>query len=238
MYKFLYAPKWIVLHLAVALGVFVMINLAFWQIDRLDKRQDFNAIISSRFDVASRPLDAVRVQYQQPSDAEWFKVQITGQYLSDEDITIVNVSQDGQAGKDLVTPLQLPSGEILLVNRGFVSLNMAPLVAPSGNVSIEARLRQSATRQMGAVTDARDGDLREVQRIDIRRLAPQLPGPVYDMYVEMLGSNPADSVNLSQIAAPRLSNGAHLSYAMQWFFFSACAIVGWIFAVRREIKRV
>ncbi len=237
MYKFLYAPKWIMLHLAVALGVFVMVNLAFWQIDRLNQRQDFNAIISSRFDVASRPLDAVRAKHQQPGDAEWFKVQITGRYLSGEDIDIVNVSQDGQAGKDLVTPLQLPSGEILLVNRGFVSLDMAPPVAPSGNVSIEARLRQSAARQTGAVTDAPDGDLREAQRIDIGRLAPQLPGPAYDMYVEMLGSNPLDSVNLSRIATPILSNGAHLSYAVQWFIFSACAIAGWIFAVRREIKR-
>ena len=91
---------------------------------------------------------------------------------------------------------------------------------------------------MGAVTDSRDGDLLEAQRIDIVRLAPQLPGPAYDMYVEMLGSNPLDSVNLSQIASPILSNGTHLSYAVQWFIFSACAIAGWLFAVRREIKRV
>ena len=238
MYKFLYAPKWILLHLAVALGVFVMVNLAFWQIDRLHQRQDFNAIISSRFDVAPRPLDVVRAEHQQTRDAEWFKVQIIGQYLSGEDIAIVNVSQDGQAGKDIVTPLRLPNGEILLVNRGFISLDMVPSDAPSGNVSIEARLRQSASRQMGAVTDSRNGDLLEAQRIDIVRLAPQLPGPAYDMYVEMLGSNPLDSVNLSQIASPILSNGTHLSYAVQWFFFSACAIAGWLFAVRREIKRV
>ncbi len=237
MYKFLYTPKWILLHLAVVLAVFVMVNLAFWQIDRLHQRQDFNAIISSRFDIEARPLDAVRADHQQPSDAEWFKVQITGRYLGGEDIAIVNVSQDGQAGKDIVTPLQLPSGQILLVNRGFISLDMMPSVAPGGNVSIEARLRQSAVRQMGAVTDARNGDLSEAQRIDIGRLAPQLPGPVYDMYVEVLGSNPADSVNFSQIASPVLSNGTHLSYAVQWFFFSACAIAGWIFAVRREIKR-
>ena len=238
MYRFLYAPKWILLHLLVALAVFVMINLAFWQIDRLHQRQDFNEIISSRFDVASRPLDVVRAEHKQPSDAEWFKVQVIGQYLSGEDIDIVNVSQDGQAGKDIVTPLQLPSGEILLVNRGFVSLDMAPSAAPSGNVSIEARLRQSAARQKGAVTDARDGDLREAQRIDLGRLAPQLPGPAYDMYVELLDSNPRDSVKLSKIASPVLSNGTHLSYAVQWFFFSACAIAGWLLAVRREVKRV
>jgi cytochrome oxidase assembly protein ShyY1 len=238
MYRFLYAPKWILLHLAVALGVFVMVNLGFWQIDRLHQRQDFNAIISSRFDVASRPLDAVRAEHKQPRDAEWLKVQITGQYLSGEDIVIVNVSQDGQAGKNIVTPLQLPNGEILLVNRGFVSLVMTPPVAPSGNISIEARLRQSATRQTGAVTDSRDGDLREAQRIDIGRLTPQLPGPAYDMYVDMLGSNPADSVDLSQIASPILSNGTHLSYAVQWFFFSVCAIAGWLFAIRREVKQV
>ena len=237
MYKFLYAPKWIALHLAVALGVLVMVNLAFWQIDRLHQRQDFNSIISSRFDVAARPLDEVRADHPLAQDAEWLKVQITGQYLTGEDIAVVNVSQDGQAGKDIVTPLLLPSGEILLVNRGFVSLKMSSPTAPSGNVSIEGRLRQSAVRQKGAVTDAQIGELREAQRVDIARLAPQLPGPMYDMYAEMLGSNPPDSVDLSQIAAPILSNGPHLSYTVQWFFFSVCAIAGWVFAIRREVKR-
>lgn len=237
MYKFLFKPKWITLHLSVILAVFVMINLAFWQIDRLHQRQQFNSIISARYELPAQPLDSVRNVFALPVDAEWRKVQIIGQYLGGQDIEIVNVSQNGQAGKDVVTPLRLPSGQILLVNRGFIPLTMAAPQAPTGNVSVEARLRQSASRQKGAITDAKEGTLREAQRIDIARLAKQLPSPVYDMYVEVIASNPIDSAELSQVAAPVLSNGPHLSYAVQWCFFSLCAIVGWFLVIRRELKR-
>jgi cytochrome oxidase assembly protein ShyY1 len=32
-----------------------------------------------------------------------------------------------------------------------------------------------------------------------------------------------------------LTDGPHLSYAVQWFIFALCAVVGWVLAVRRSI---
>jgi len=237
MYRFLYSPRWIILHLIVAILVVVMVNLAFWQIDRLHQRQDFNAIIAARIPVASAPLEDVLAKYPNPTDAEWYRVIATGTYLRDEDISVVNVTQNGQAGHDAMTPLLLDNDQILLVNRGFLPLEMDIPQTPSGRITIEGRLRVSAVRRTGAVSDPSTGELREVQRIDISRLAPQLPNKPVAMYVELLNSQPADSDTLSRIADPVFSNGPHLSYAVQWFLFTGCAIVGWIIAVRREVQR-
>lgn len=236
MYRFLYSPKWMILHVLVALSVFVMVNLAFWQIDRLHQRQSFNAVLTARIPAASAPLADVLAKYPKPSDAEWYRVTVAGTYLRGEDVTVVNVIQDGQAGHDGVTPLLLDNGQVLLVNRGFVPLSMVIPQAPAGRVSIEGRLRVSAVRRTGAVSDASAGDLSEVQRIDIDRLAGQLPNKPVAMYVELLGSNPADSDRLSRINDPVFTNGAHLSYSLQWFLFSSFAIAGWLFAVRHEIQ--
>lgn len=237
MYRFLYSPRWVILHVLVALLVVVMVNLAFWQIDRLHQRQDFNAIVTARAPAALLPLTDVLSKYPNPADAEWYRVTATGTYLVGEDITVVNVTQDGQAGHDAVTPLLLPNGQVLLVNRGFVPLNVGIPNAPTGKITIEGRLRASAVRRTGAVSDASTGELLEVQRIDIDRLAAQLPNPPIPMYVDLLDSQPPDSDLLSRISDPVFSNGPHLSYAVQWFLFSACALAGWAIAVRREVRK-
>lgn len=238
MYRFLYSPRWIALHVSVAISVAVMINLAFWQIDRLHQRQDFNAIIAARDPVAAEPLAEVLAKYSDPTDAEWYKVTAVGTYLRGEDITVINVTQDGQAGHDAVTPLLLDDGLVLLVNRGFLPLRIDIPQAPVGRVTIEGRLRVSAVRRTGAVSDPSTGELQEVQRINIDRLAPQLPNKPVEMYVDLLGSQPADSALLSRIFDPVFTNGPHLSYAVQWFLFSGLAIAGWTIAVRREVLRL
>jgi len=38
------------------------------------------------------------------------------------------------------------------------------------------------------------------------------------------------------VLAPELTSGSHLSYAVQWFIFSLCAVVGWVFAVRKSAR--
>ena len=48
--------------------------------------------------------------------------------------------------------------------------------APAGPVEVVGRLRPSQERRRGQLSDASTGDLTEAQRLDIDRLAPQLPG--------------------------------------------------------------
>jgi cytochrome oxidase assembly protein ShyY1 len=50
-------------------------------------------------------------------------------------------------------------------------------------------------------------------------------------------SDPADDPSFSAIAPPELSEGSHLSYAIQWIIFSICVVAGWTLAVRRSIRR-
>ena len=42
-YRFLISPKWVAFHLLVVALIVAMINLAFWQLRRLDERRQFNA---------------------------------------------------------------------------------------------------------------------------------------------------------------------------------------------------
>ena len=236
MYKFLVRPKWIAIHLLVIALVVVMVNLGKWQLNRHNERKDFNATLVQRFDAPIRPLDEL-LPNAKPQDIEWMPTAITGTYLQGEDISMVNVSQNGVAGYNAVTPMLLEDGAVVLVNRGFLPLASAFPAAPSGEISLLGRIRASSERRTGAVSDPATGELTEVQRIDIDRLQQQIDGELVPVYVQLLKSTPAEAPTLSTIVDPEFGNGPHLSYTVQWLVFALCAVGGWIALVRREMVK-
>jgi cytochrome oxidase assembly protein ShyY1 len=236
MYKFLVRPKWIATHLLVIALVVVMVNLGKWQLNRHNERKDFNATLVQRFDAPIRPLDEL-LPNAKPQDIEWMPTAITGTYLQGEDISMVNVSQNGVAGYNAVTPMLLEDGAVVLVNRGFLPLASAFPAAPSGEISLLGRIRASSERRTGAVSDPATGELTEVQRIDIDRLQQQIDGELVPVCVQLLKSTPAEAPTLSTIVDPEFGNGPHLSYTVQWLVFALCAVGGWIALVRREMVK-
>lgn len=234
MYRFLLRPKWIAFHLLIALLVVVMVNLGFWQLRRLDERQAFNESVRSRSDVPAADFAEVVPPGTEADDVEWRIVRVTGTYLADEQVLVVNRSQGGTAGRNVVTPLQLADGSLLLVNRGFVPEPVEVPPPPAGTVDVLGRVRASEERRTGGLTDGSDGALLEFQRLDIERIAPQLPAPVQPVAVDLRESTPPQGSLPAPVPDPELSEGTHLSYSIQWFIFSTCAIVGWLFAVRRS----
>jgi cytochrome oxidase assembly protein ShyY1 len=218
-----------------------MVNLGFWQLRRLDERRDFNAVVEARYDETPVPLGRLLddlADGTDPGDIEWRPVSATGTYLPDETFSVVNRSQNGRAGRNVVVPLRLDDGHILLVNRGFVPLQIddAPEV-PAIETSLIGRVRESQERSLGQLRDPAEGDLVEAQRIDIDRLAAQLPGDVVPVYVDLAVAEPAELPGLPEpVAPPDLGEGNHLSYAFQWFVFSICVLAGWVIVTRRSAK--
>ncbi len=240
MYRFLLRPRWIAFTVVVVTAIVVMVNLGFWQLRRLDERQAFNDTVAARIDQPAAGLDELvaagtAVGDDALADVEWRPVEAAGRYLPDEELRVVNRSQGGRAGDNVVTPLLLADGRVLLVARGFVPLDTEATPAPEGEVTIAGRLRRSEVRRTAALSDPDEGDLELAQRIDIPRLANQFPGDVFPMYVELTDSEPAESGAFPEpIAEPSLGDGPHLSYAVQWFLFSALVAIGWVLAVRRS----
>jgi cytochrome oxidase assembly protein ShyY1 len=227
----------IALTAACLVGIVVMVNLARWQYHRHQERQEFNATLTARFDETPRPLEELLASGLPLEEIEWLPAIAKGTFVADESLTIVNVSQFGQAGFDPVTPLRLADSRLVLVNRGFLPLSASTPPPPEGEVTVIGRIRLSAERRTGAVTDPTEGELKEVQRIDIDRLAPQLDGDVVPVYLELLDSEPSDDPSISRIAEPEFTLGPHLSYTVQWIVFSLFVLVGWVFVVRRESRR-
>ena len=232
MYRFLLRPKWIAFTLLVILLVVVMINLGLWQLRRLDERKDFNASLAER---ESQPVTAIEDLVSggvDPASIEWRPVYANGSYLADEQVLIINRSQAGTAGRNVVTPLRLEDGRLVLVNRGFVP-ETADVPAPPDVVRVVGRVRDSDVRRRGQTSDT-EGERTEFQRVDIERIAQQLDGDVLPVFIELTSSSPAQGDLPAPVPPPERDEGPHLSYAIQWFIFSVCAVIGWVLAARRS----
>jgi surfeit locus 1 family protein len=130
-------------------------------------------------------------------------------------------------------------GTTVVVNRGFVPLAFEVAAPPTGDTEILARVRLPQERQRGELTDpaGAGAPVVEVRRIDLGRLAAQLPGDVAPVYLDLIDSIPAvgpdDPV---PVPPPTLDEGPHLSYAAQWLIFALAVLVGWVLAIRRSIS--
>lgn len=236
-YRFLFSPKWIGFHLLIVVLVVTMINLGFWQLRRLDHRRQFNARVSANLSQPRTDIGDVLFT-NDLSSVEWRTVVAAGTYLPDRQFLVVNRAQNGDTGRNVVDVLQLDGGHgsLLLVNRGFVPIEDQVPPLPSGPITITGRLRVSEHRGIGQPSDENVSNLSEIHRIDIPLLQKQLPATVVPMYVEQLQADPPDSASLQPIVPPDTTDeGPHLSYMIQWFVFSACALVGWVLAIRRSI---
>ncbi len=219
-----------------------MVSLGFWQLRRHDERRIFNESVRDRAGRAPIALelllDSALESGTPATELAWTTVTVRGTWLDTPPVLVVNRSQDGRAGTNVVGAVTLADGRRVIINRGFVPLTIAPPSSPTGNVLLLGRVRPTEERRRGMLTDPPAGTLTEVQRIDIDRLAPQIGGDVVDVYVDVLDSDPPDGPELSRIAEPELTLGPHLSYAVQWFVFSAFAVLAWFFIVRRALARV
>jgi cytochrome oxidase assembly protein ShyY1 len=233
MYRFLFRPKWIGFHLLCILGVILMVYLSLWQFHRLDDRKAFNREVTERSSLSV--VDVGTLDISDPAAVQWRPAGARGTYLPDEQVLIVNRSQGGVAGMNVLTPLLLDDGRAIIVNRGFIALNATPPAAPSGEVKVVGLLRSTEGRTTGQAREA-SGELTEFFRLDIARLQEQIEPELLNVALVAEVSEPADSTTLLPVSSPELSEGSHLSYAIQWLIFATAVIVGWILAVRKSIS--
>lgn len=238
MYRFLRRPRWIVFTAAIVALMVLMLMASRWQFHRYQDRKDTNAAIDAR--QLESPVEVTSVVGSDGFDAaadQWRLVSATGTYLADDQVTIANRSYQGQGGRHVVTPLLLDSGEVLLVNRGWIGPDDEAPAPATGRVELVGRLRETQTRGSFGPVDPPDGVLTSMARIDVERLARQIDHPVLAAYAELIESDPppADGDPL-RVGPPAPGNGPHLSYAVQWLIFTACAAAGWLIVVRRTAR--
>ena len=238
-------PWWVVSHLLVLALIVVMINLGFWQVRRLEERRDLNALQAERTAAAVVATDALSAEIAGGGveAVEYRVVEVTGRYSASDEVAVRNRTLSGLPGVWLLTPLVSADGPAVVVNRGWVPQSSSdpaarpPAPVPDGEVTVRGHVRLSEQRAGLGVADPAGGRLTTLARPDIERYAAQLDYSVHPFYLQMTSQDPPPDDYPVMVALPAPGDGPHLGYAVQWFIFTAIAVVGYPLVLRHVSRR-
>ncbi len=216
----------------------ICVGLAQWQWARRLEAVAEIRVVAQNWDAAPVALTEV-VTGDAPLDPadEWTPVAVTGEYLVDEQVLVRNRPFAGRPGFEVLTPLLLDSGDVLIINRGWVATGEAqdsPDVVPSpppGRVDVIARLKPGEPTIAGR--GAPEG---QIATIHLPELAERIEGgDVIEAGYALLDSEapPAPDRPLAALR-PVADEGPHLSYTFQWYLFALLGFIGFGWALRHE----
>ncbi|MBB3659536.1 surfeit locus 1 family protein [Rhizobium sp. BK650] len=123
--------------IAVLFALAILISLGTWQVERLHWKEGLLADIAERRAAAPVPLADIEAMAAQGRDIEYRTVAATGTYVNNKERHFF-ATWRGQTGYYIYTPLQLPDGRYLFVNRGFVPYeNKEPEMRMQGQLTGE-----------------------------------------------------------------------------------------------------
>ena len=218
--------------------VITCIRLGFWQLDRLHGRKDANAAIAAAEASPPRAVPALLAGTNDPTSLRFRPALATGTYDPAHEVLLYGRSSvEGDPGDQVLTPLRLPDGTALVVDRGWIPIDEGVPVAgeaaaPTGTVTVGGVLfpPDALTVPTGTASP-----VERITKVDLGHIGAQLPYPILPIYLLLQTQQPPQQGSLPEPPPlPPLTNGPHLSYAFQWFSFATIAIVGCIVLLRRD----
>ena len=228
---------------ALALLVTVVCLAAgFWQLSRYSAKRALNA---ARAAALAAPAEPLGVSDEVLARQAGRKVVAEGVYDDSRHVLLSARFHEADLGVEVLTPLFMPSGQALLVDRGW-------LRAEDGQTAHPESLPEPGTRRVTGVLEPlprRDAmppwrrlessgaEHWSTHELDSASVAAHLPyrlAPFVLVALPETGAPPEPA----RTGPPKLDEQVHLSYAIQWFAFALVTIGGTAaLALRRRAPR-
>ncbi len=202
----------------------ICVRLGVWQLARLHERRERNALL-----IAARARPLLEVDGSLLADsARDRRLVARGVYDYAHERLWHGRSYEGVPGVDLVTPLRLAGGVAVLIDRGWApspdGYHIDQTAFGEGDSAVVLGLGMLAPRAWGDVDPAalRDSVPYRLLPFVIQQLPPST-GPYRPL-----------PPGLIRWPIPELSDGPHLSYAIQWFSFAVIIVVGSLALARKR----
>lgn len=235
--------RWLPMTILVLAVAALMIGLGSWQWGRLMGRRAANAAIERQLTAPPLALTAQTLPGLDPAALTFQRVTARGRWDYANEIAIRYRSLDGQAGVQVLTPLRIAgTDEAVLIDRGWIPYQIAEpegrrqfQTAAGDEVVIEGLVQQP--QSPGNVAAAEQGRSDAWQRVDIAGIQRQVPYPLLPFWVERLPVGDESATLPRAKGLPDRGDGSHLSYALQWWAFTAILIIGYLAVANSATSR-
>jgi surfeit locus 1 family protein len=241
------ARRWIILFAALALAGLTA-RLGLWQLDRAAQKERLQSAIDSRRALPPLEADGLARDEAQAFVQHHRLVELRGRWQPQHTVFLENRQMQGRPGFYVLTPLQLPDGSAVVVQRGWLprdirdrTLVRAPPL-PDGEVVVPARIAPPPSR-LYDFDGGETGPIR--QNLDVAAFARETglalrPLSVLQLAPGASGASPVDAADglARDWPAPAADVHKHYGYAFQWFALCALTMSLYVwFQVLRPRRR-
>ena len=207
--------------------LYVMISLGQWQLSRADYKANLHQKVTER-----KNLDPVSLrQLPHAIDDRVFRpVIVEGVYDDRHHFLLDNRTHNGAVGYHVYTPLRMPDGSAILINRGWLKQgrtrqDLPQFDTPADAISSKGLIDKPPAKGVILADNVHD-NLQwpmVLQYLDPAELEQMLGYPLLPMIVWL---DPGDAHGFErQIPALKLDSATNTGYAFQWFALSAALLI-------------
>ncbi|MFT5588225.1 MAG: surfeit locus 1 family protein [Bradyrhizobium sp.] len=245
----------ILLLIGAGLVFLTLLGLGSWQVVRLQWKLDLIARVDARVNAPAVDAPAAAAWPGVTTESDAYRhVRVTGQYLYGRTVRVQAVTERG-SGFWLLTPLRRASGEVVLINRGYVPARTGDWLPGAGRVAADAVDRAGAvttvtgllriTEKGGAFLRSNDPANNRWYSRDVGAIAaaggiPGAIGPVAPYFVDAeaasAGGQPDDPSGEQPVGGLTVIafHNSHLVYAITWFVLALMLAGAMIWSLREE----
>jgi surfeit locus 1 family protein len=219
---------WLLLIASLSMSA-LTVSLGFWQLNRAEFKEA--AFAKQQAQAALPPVTHIDlIQGMNESQGLQRQVHAEGEWLAQWTVFLDNRTMQGQPGFWVLTPLQLKSGEVILVQRGWaprdrtLSDKLPPVQTPAGQVIVHGRWVQAPSKMIelapsSAQTSAEKKVFQSLrQNLTIEEFEKDTGLKVLATVMEEAPPSEGLSCNWPTILSGSEKNRA---YALQWFVLAA-----------------
>jgi surfeit locus 1 family protein len=206
----------------------VLIWLGTWQVERLEWK---TALIASRQAALTAPPVPAPMAGTDPAGLDFHRVEVAGTFDHAQELFLVDYDRRGIGGFEVITPLILDDGHVLLVSRGFVPDAKRPVATRAagqvpGRVTIDGILRLPPKPGFWTLTQ-NQAKQNFWLYVDIPAMAAAAgldPARLLPYYVEAGPAPNPGGLPIGGQSSAELPND-HLQYAITWYGFAVTLLV-------------
>lgn len=218
--------------------IYFMISMGFWQLSRAEYKDNLLDKIAQRKDL--RPVSIEQLPHEE-KDRLFLPVYVRGSFDTRRQFLYDNRIMSGKAGYHVYTPLQLHTGESILVNRGWVPQGKTrqdlPEI-PASLTTVEFEGLMDKVPSKGVILSEQVHDEISwpmvLQYIDTQELEQILGYSLMPMVIWMNSSS--EDIFQYELPVLALDSSRNKGYTFQWFAMALTLLI--IYIVLNTKKRV
>lgn len=233
--------KWTLTTILVIIGVFILIRLGFWQLERLESRRAFNEHYLTQ--ISAKPIFLNdHNNYDEIAQMEYRQISVSGNYDFNQEIYLQNQAYQNVPGYRVVTPLLIENKNIAVyIDRGWIAFDDLDNINNINNKFSEKQMVSGIVRKSQPDFNLFNKSTRQNQTnkfflyVDLENLQSRTNYEITPFYIQLESKDNSEKP-YSQLSEIDLSEGPHFGYALQWFFFASLLGIGYPFFVRKQLK--